>query len=266
MRMSKAFGAKKIFSYWWTWAAIGLIIAGCTICAAVHVATESIDKNGSLRSPQYEVDAIASADISFEAAAPHTADEGIVKIASGTATAAEADNQTAATAENKQTRQSNVIDDPEKIWADDKVVTYNSFTEPDKIIQEDGSLGVLTIPRISLNVNIFEAENEIEAMTHGIAHFKNTTSWDGNIGLCGHNVNYDLTNGYFKNLHQLEKGDLVQVSTALGVRTYSVETVKEIAETDWSGLNRTSDNRVTMITCISGKPALRLMVQAVEKK
>ncbi len=44
-----------------------------------------------------------------------------------------------------------------------------------------------------------------------------------------------------------------------------MESVAEIAETDWSRLGRTQDNRVTLITCISGKPSLRLCVQAVEK-
>ena len=40
--------------------------------------------------------------------------------------------------------------------------------------------------------------------------------------------------------------------------------VREIAGDDWSYLSRTDDNRITMITCITGKPDLRLMVQARE--
>ena len=40
--------------------------------------------------------------------------------------------------------------------------------------------------------------------------------------------------------------------------------VREIAGDDWSYLSRTDDNRITMITCITGKPDLRLMVQAKE--
>jgi sortase (surface protein transpeptidase) len=43
-----------------------------------------------------------------------------------------------------------------------------------------------------------------------------------------------------------------------------VDSVTEIAETDWGMLGRTQDNRITLITCISGKPALRLCVQAIE--
>lgn len=83
--------------------------------------------------------------------------------------------------------------------------------------------------------------------------------------MCGHNVNFDLTDGYFKNIHTLKEGDTLTYKTALGQRTYSVTAVKEIADDDWSWLGRTEDNRITLITCISGKPAARLVVQAVER-
>lgn len=58
----------------------------------------------------------------------------------------------------------------------------------------------------------------------------------------------------------------MRFSTELGERVYTVSTVKEIADTDWTGLGRTPDNRITMITCITGKPDLRLLVQCVEKR
>ena len=40
--------------------------------------------------------------------------------------------------------------------------------------------------------------------------------------------------------------------------------IKEISEDDWSALTRTEDNRITLVTCITGKPNMRLMVQALE--
>ena len=129
----------------------------------------------------------------------------------------------------------------------------------------DGSIGLLSIPKLKLSVNVFETDDEMEAMTHGLAHFKTTSAWSGNIGVCGHNVNFDLTDGYFKNLHTLKTGDIISYNTALGSRTYTVETVAEISETDWSYLGRTEDDRITLITCISGKPTMRLVVQAIAK-
>lgn len=147
----------------------------------------------------------------------------------------------------------------------DTVKVGGAYTLPEDVQMADGSLGLLSIPKIGLAVNVFETEDEMEAMTHGLAHFKTTSAWSGNIGLCGHNINFDLTDGYFKNLHTLKIGDSISYKTALGSRTYTVETVAEIAETDWSYLGRTEDDRITLITCISGKPTMRLVVQAVAK-
>ena len=62
----------------------------------------------------------------------------------------------------------------------------------------------------------------------------------------------------------LKEGDTLSYKTALGEREYKVSEVKEIQEDDWSALGRTEDNRMTLITCITGKPSMRLLVQAVE--
>jgi len=144
-------------------------------------------------------------------------------------------------------------------------VPSGNYTLPEQAQMSDGSIGLLSIPKIGLTVNVYETDDEMEAMSHGLAHFKTTSAWSGNIGICGHNVNFNLTDGYFKNLHTVKIGDSISYKTALGSRTYTVETVTEIAETDWSYLGRTEDDRVTLITCISGKPHSRLVVQGVAR-
>lgn len=247
---------KPLFEKYGIWFLAGLIIATLTIGGAIYWATKSVPPE-SLHTPQYTAEKADPAEITFnfEENKPYTAEDGVVVI--------EPAPEPAAAAPAIQT-----VADPEDIWENDQVVTYNSYTLPEKVEQADGSLGVLTIPDLGLSVNVFEAGRgeEMEAMTKGLAHFAHTTSWDGNIGLCGHNVNFDLTDGYFKNLHTLEKGDRLTYSTSLGERTYEVQSIKAIAEDDWSYLGRTPENRVTMITCISGQPTKRLMVQAVEVK
>ena len=45
-----------------------------------------------------------------------------------------------------------------------------------------------------------------------------------------------------------------------------MELFKTIAEDDWSYLGRTGENKITLITCISGQPTKRLVVQAAEVK
>lgn len=42
--------------------------------------------------------------------------------------------------------------------------------------------------------------------------------------------------------------------------------VKTISNTDWSYLQATADNRVTITTCLANHPESRVMVQAVEVK
>ena len=105
---------------------------------------------------------------------------------------------------------------------------------------------------------------EMESMTKGVAHFAVTSAWDGNIGFASHNVAPARAVAYFRDIHQLAEGDIVRYKTALGERQYTVIEVKEIMEDDWSFLGRTDDNRLTLITCITGKPNMRLMVQALE--
>ena len=68
-----------------------------------------------------------------------------------------------------------------------------AYTLPEDTLMADGSIGLLSIPKIGLAVNVFETDDEMEAMSHGLAHFKTTSAWSGNIGICGHNVNFGAT-------------------------------------------------------------------------
>ena len=107
--------------------------------------------------------------------------------------------------------------------------------------------------------------SDLEAMSKGVAHFPSSSAYDGNVALSGHNVNLDGRDGYFKYLYTLKKGDDVTYQTALGERSYVVESITTVAASDWTPLYYTDDNRLTMITCISGQPDKRLCVTAIEK-
>lgn len=144
----------------------------------------------------------------------------------------------------------------------DQVENTGNYTLPEKAEMKDGSIGILTIEAIGVSAPVYETDDEMEAMRKGIAHYKTTSAWSGNIGLCAHNGTASYC--WFHDLHKLEKGDVVTYQTALGTRTYEVSEIKEIEETDWSMLGRTEDNRITMTTCMDEKPSKRLCVQAVE--
>ena len=162
------------------------------------------------------------------------------------------------------TEPAKIISNPEKIW--DGVMHAGTFTPVVAVQQEDGSIGVLKIPAIKLSANIYESADNMEAMEKGIAHFPVTSAFDGNVGLSAHNINFDGSSGYFRDIHLLKNGDAVTYITELGTRRYEVSSIVTISETDWSPLDHTDDNRITMITCVSSQPDKRLCVQAVEKR
>ena len=204
-----------------------------------------------LSTPQYEASSDSLPEFSPAEGGVHTAENGVLVVRP----------------EGLSTEQDK-SETPDTVWEQDAVATYNAFTLPEKAMldEENGSIGILSIPALGLSVNVYEAEDEMEAMSRGVAHFKSTSAYDGNVGLSAHNINFDGTDGYFKNLHTLKTGDTVSYKTALGEREYEVSLVKTISETDWSYLSRSTENRLTMVTCISGKPTQRVLVQAVHKK
>lgn len=145
--------------------------------------------------------------------------------------------------------------------------TYNEdyFQYPITDVSEvrdssDGSIGTLRIPGIDLKVTAYDGDT-YEAMKKGVGHIASTSAWDGNIGLVGHNRG---SNDYFRKLKNLELGDEITYKTKLGTREYEVTFIGRISETDWSRLQYTDDNRITLITCVEDVPDKRLCVQAVE--
>lgn len=158
------------------------------------------------------------------------------------------------------------LPDPSQVWGEVASLSAEDYTLPEDAALPDGSVGILTIPKLKLSAPVYETEEggEMESMTKGVAHFATTSAWSGNIGLCSHNVAPAGAVAYFRDIHQLKKGDSISYKTALGEREYEVTEAKEIAEDDWSYLSRTEDNRLTLITCITGKANMRLMVQALE--
>ena len=61
-------------------------------------------------------------------------------------------------------------------------------------------------------------------------------------------------------------GGTITYTTIYGTRTYAVETVKIISNSDWSYLQATSDDRITLTTCLADHPESRVVVQAVETR
>ena len=124
----------------------------------------------------------------------------------------------------------------------------------------NGSLGTLKIPSIGLTVGIYEGTGSAPLLK-GAGHFTNTSIWDGNVALAGHNRG--VRNDFGK-IHTLKSGDTITLTTMLGTRTYSVSSVEKVSVNDSSGTAATTDNRVTLYTCVMNQPEYRWCVTAVQ--
>lgn len=143
----------------------------------------------------------------------------------------------------------------------DTVTTSTGYTKvTGGLYYSGGCLGTLKIPAIDLSVRVYEGTDS-DTLMKGAGHFPDTSIWDGNCCIAGHNrgVRDD-----FGDLHTLETGDTITWTTKLGTRTYEVVSVEKVLETDTSGTAATTDNRLTLFTCVRDQRAYRWQVQAVE--
>lgn len=97
-----------------------------------------------------------------------------------------------------------------------------------------------------------------------IGHFEETKKDKGNIGLAAHNRGYE--NNYFDNLKQLKKGDKIYYIYKGETKEYEVTITTIIKDTDWTYLEETEDERITLITCVENEPEYRRCVQGKEVK
>lgn len=136
-----------------------------------------------------------------------------------------------------------------------------AYTSVEGMERSDGSIGTVQIPSLNISMKVWEGETN-GSMKKGLGHYSSTSAWDGNVGVCGHNRGAKYVIGDIKDL---KSGDTITYTTIYGTRTYSVVSVKTISNTDWSPLQATSDNRITLTTCLADQPEKRICVQAVEK-
>lgn len=128
------------------------------------------------------------------------------------------------------------------------------------LFYSSGSLGTLKIPAIGLTVKIVQGTDS-KALAKGAGHFEDTSIWDGNCCFAAHNRG---TNSYFGKIHTLQPGDTISLTTKLGTRTYAVSSVNKIGETDSSLLAPTTDNCITLFTCVRDQRDYRWAIRAVE--
>lgn len=120
----------------------------------------------------------------------------------------------------------------------------------------------IEIDKISLKAPIQEGTTQL-IMEDFVGHFEETSRTTGNVGLAAHNRGYK--NNYFSRIKELEEGDEIRYKYKNIEKIYRVTKSEIIENTDWSKLESTQENTITLITCVENEPKYRRCIQGIEK-
>ena len=136
---------------------------------------------------------------------------------------------------------------------EEQVVDTLSIDKTDKNI-----IGYITIEELGIIKAPIADGTDNKTIGKYVGHFENSSYLEGNVCLCSHNRGSKAA--FFENLKNIKKGMKIEYTTKYETKTYITDEIKEIEETDFSVLEPTKDNRITLITCIANQRAKRLCV------
>ena len=119
----------------------------------------------------------------------------------------------------------------------------------------------IEIPSINLKAPIAEG-TDIDTLNTKVGHFNETDKTVGNVGLAAHNRGYKYN--YLEKLKKLKINDEIIYKYENFEKKYLITKIEIIKNTDWSYLEKTEKNKITLITCVENEPQYRRCVQAEE--
>jgi len=122
-------------------------------------------------------------------------------------------------------------------------------------------IGIFEIPKLGIIAPVKEGSSQ-EILKVAVGHFEESSLWNGNVALASHNRSRYAH--YFERINELQNGDEIIYKTKLGTKKYAVYENKVIESTDWSVIENTKENIITLITCVKNNQAKRLCVIAKE--
>lgn len=142
-----------------------------------------------------------------------------------------------------------------------KVLNSNNVEneEDDDIINNEYDW-YIEIPKIGLYAPIEEGTDD-EILNRSVGHFEDTSRRSGNCGLAAHNRGYKVN--YFARIKELKNGDSIFYFVDGKKYEYKINNILIIYETDWSMLEDTEENKLTLITCVENREHYRLCVQGI---
>jgi sortase A len=125
-------------------------------------------------------------------------------------------------------------------WSEKRIRAYNvslshAFGAP---------LAVLTIPKIHLEVPVFEGTDDV-TLDRGVGRIAGTArlGQSGNLGIAGHR------DGFFRGLKDVTKGDEIRLTVPEGEATYVVDQITVVTPQDVSVLQPKPVSSITLVTC-----------------
>jgi sortase A len=122
-------------------------------------------------------------------------------------------------------------------------------------------LAILRIPKIHLQVPVLGGTDEI-TLNRGVGQIAGTATpgQKGNIGIAGHR------DGFFRNLKNISKGDVIELQTTSSSAIYVVNRILITGPDDANALRSSDEQLLTLVTCYPfhfiGPAPRRFVVQA----
>jgi len=127
-----------------------------------------------------------------------------------------------------------------RLWSAKRISAYeDSLTR-----KTDAPLGILRIPKINLEVPIFNDTDDL-TLNRGVGRIPWTAQEgaSGNLGIAGHR------DGFFRGLQNLTPGDVVELDWPKHSDRYVVSQIRIVTPEDISVLNPTVVPTLTLVTC-----------------
>jgi sortase A len=138
---------------------------------------------------------------------------------------------------------------------------HDATAMPDPV--EGGPIGEMAIPRLAYTAVVVQGDSSA-ILRRAVGHLPSTAlpGAAGNVVLAGHR------DTFFRPLEELQRGDVIRLSTRDGDFEYTVESTTVVAPTDLRVLEPTSRRTLTLITCYPfsylGSAPERFIVRARE--
>lgn len=143
------------------------------------------------------------------------------------------------------------------LWSPQRVKLYqHSLSE-----QLGPPVALLRIPKIGLEVPVLEGTDDL-TMDRAVGFIAGTArpGEDGNIGISGHR------DGFFRGLKDVREGDGIELLSATGTDSYTIDHIVLVKPADVSVLTRRPRPSITLVTCypfyFTGSAPKRYIVQA----